>query len=100
MTREEILQELGIQNADTATQDEIIENILTVVENRFSGIVEDLLSDDQQRDLTSIVNGDNNNPETIAKWLEDNVPAVSELYVATLGDYIEELKGKQVGLGR
>ena len=87
MTKEEVLRELGIQDVEPTTQESILRNIAMTVEYRFHGIVDDLLTEEQTKELSVL-----DTIEDVIKWLQDNVPSAVELYSSILRDHLAELK--------
>lgn len=94
MSTEDILETLGILNASDSTKARIMRNIMTTVDGRFAGLVDELLSSEQVAYLNKLVDDSASSPDTISTWLEDNVTEAAGLYSSILQDYIIELKEK------
>ena len=91
MTQEELLAALGVtKNASDQDKESIVRNVLVVVEYRFADIIDMSLSDEQAKELNTVVEqGDVNH---VATWIKNHMPGSAKLYDAILRDYIEELK--------
>jgi hypothetical protein len=92
MTRDQIYEALGVIGASEAVKQQIIENIVTTVELRFAGIIDDLLDDEQLGRFESIVGQHGDDLDAITGWLQTNVPKAAELYLAVLNDHVDELR--------
>ncbi len=90
MTNDEILHELGFINIDEAAKDEIVENVRTTVELRVIGIITELMTDVQKATFSNLQQ--QGNDQVIWDWLRTEIVGVdvSEVYEATLKDYIEQ----------
>lgn len=91
MTREQILEQLGIAKASQELKDSVLGDLNSILDLRFAGIVDELLTDEQKSSLNLL--GDTE-PEAVGQWLKDNVPRASELYEAILRDEIESFKNR------
>lgn len=92
MSNEEILNELGLSNAPQDMKDRTVENIRTIVELRVMGVVTELMTDEQEAKFDELqAQGDS---QAVWDWLRSEVVGVdvSEVYEATLKDYLEEKK--------
>lgn len=92
MTNEQILEELGFADADQEMKDRVVENARTIVELRVIGVITELMTDEQEAQFSELqAKGDN---QAIWEWLKNDVTGVdvSEVYEATLKDYIEQRK--------
>lgn len=92
MTNEQILEELGFADADQEMKDRVVENARTIVELRVIGVITELMTDEQEAQFNELqAKGDN---QAIWDWLKNDITGVdvSEVYEATLKDYIEQRK--------
>ena len=89
MTKEEVLNKLKLTNATGEQQDKILADILAVVEQRFAGIVDDLLDDAQTAELNNLT--ESGSVDEVVAWVNANVPKAAELYMSILEDYVTEL---------
>ena len=89
MTQDQIYEELGISGADEETKKRILGNVLTTVEGRFVGTIDDILSDEQAEEMGAI-----DSLEEVVAWLKTNIPESIELYSDILADHIAELKAQ------
>ena len=87
MTKDQIYEELDIVGASEESKQAIITNILTTVEGRFVGIIDDVLSEEQAAAM-----GELDSVDAVVTWLQENVPKSADLYADILRDYIAELK--------
>ena len=91
MTDDEILTKLGFDGADPGIRKEAIDNVRTVVELRVIGLVSDVIDDkEQQAEFERLRESDDT--AAVWNWLRDEVVGidVSEVYEATLQDYLAE----------
>jgi len=98
MTDEQIISTLGFETAGEEMRQRVIENIRTIVELRVIGVVSEAMTDEQQQTFESI--RDSGDSEAMWKWLADEVTGVdvSEVYEATLKDYLDEYQENQANL--
>lgn len=87
MTKDQIYEELDIVGASEESKQAIIANILTTVEGRFVGIIDDVLSEEQATAM-----GELESVDAVVTWLQENVPESADLYADILRDHIAELK--------
>ena len=87
MTKDQIYEELDIVGASEESKQAIIANILTTVEGRFVGIIDDVLSEEQATAM-----GELESIDAVVTWLQENVPESADLYVDIMRDHIAELK--------
>lgn len=94
MSNEEILNELGLSKASDEIKERVIENVRTIVELRTLGVISELIPDDQEAKLTELQA--QSDSQAIWDWLKTEVVGadVSEVYEATLKDYLEERKNE------
>lgn len=92
MTDEQIIAELGFTNGSSDMKARVIENVRTLVELRVIGVITESLSDEQKATFDHLQQGSDN--QAVWNWLRDEVVGtdVSQLYEATLADYIEQRK--------
>jgi hypothetical protein len=98
MTDEQIISALGFDEADDEMKARVVENARTIVELRVINVVSNLITGEQEpRFQELIAAGDN---AAVWAWLREEVAGVdvSEIYAATLGDYIEEYLQRQAAL--
>ena len=91
MQQDEIYEKLGISGARSAIKQQVIQNIVQTVELRFIGLVDDLLDEDQVRQLDSVVESSGDDSSAVTDWLKENIPQAVEIYEATLRDHVDEL---------
>lgn len=91
MQQDEIYEKLGISGASSAIKQQVIENIVQTVDLRFIGLVDDLLDEDQVRQLDSVVESSGDDSSAVTDWLKENIPQAVEIYEATLRDHVDEL---------
>ncbi len=98
MSDEQIISALGFDEADDEMKSRVAENARTIVELRVINVVSDLITDEQKpRFQELLAAGDN---PAVWDWLREEVVGadVSEIYAATLNDYIEEYLKRQATL--
>lgn len=99
MTDEQIITAIDFDDADEAQKTRVIENIRTIVELRVSNIVTELVPEDKKQKFNELMAGDDN--DAVWQWLREEVVGVdvSEVYEATLKDYLDEYLANQALLG-
>ena len=88
MNEKEILQKLGLENADPALQDRALQSFTNIVDKRTMGIVSELMTQEQRREFEA--NADSMSQEEGKAWLRKNVADVDEIYSKVEQDYLEE----------
>jgi len=95
MTDEQIIEDLRFTSADQTIKDRVVENVRTIVELRVIGIITDMMTDEQEATFNQLQEqGDN---AAVWEWLKNDIVGVdvSEVYEATLKDYLEYRKANE-----
>lgn len=87
MSDQQILEKLGLLDIPKEVQEETLQDINRIIELRVMGLVDDIMTEDQKKAFSEKVK---EAPEEGWKWLSKEVVEISELYDATLEDYINE----------
>lgn len=93
MKDQEILQELGLENAEESLKESALSSINTVVELRVSGLIQDLMTEDQRKEFTK--KSETEDKGTVMKWISSEIVNVDEMYEAALRDYLDEKKANR-----
>lgn len=93
MTEQEIIEALGITEADQATKDSILQKIYVVVELRVMSVLSEIITDEQMNHLEQMEK-DGATKDDMLWWLGENVASAHEAIDAMTRDYIEEMKRK------
>ncbi len=64
-TKEDLLKKLGIENLDEASQEQLLTNIATTVNNRILVKISERLSDEDLEELDKLIDKDD---ETAVEW--------------------------------
>ncbi|MDO4684298.1 MAG: DUF5663 domain-containing protein [Candidatus Saccharibacteria bacterium] len=88
----QILQALRMEDAPADVQQEIIQSVEAVVENRLMMMVDEMLTDEQRAEFEKIQ--EENDAVAARLWLEQHVVNTQELYAALLGDYLAEKRAQ------
>lgn len=95
MTDEQIIDALGFQKGDDAMKQQVVESVRSIVEMRVVGLISEQMTDEQLKTFEALQSkGDN---QAIWHWLRNEVVGVdvSEVYEATLKDYIDQHLSEQ-----
>ncbi len=95
MNNDQILEKLGVLNADDSAKEAILISITTVVEERVSGLVQEIMTRKQLAHFTEMVK--TQTPEAVHDWISEEVVDTKQLYEAALADYIEEKSSQTNG---
>lgn len=91
MTADQILEALGLSDADNEVKQRTLSRVMTAVEVRFAAMVDDILTPEQMDEFTALPQDD---IDAVSSWLQKTVPSASELYVSATQDYVAELADK------
>ena len=97
MTEQEIIESLGITEADQATKDSLLQNIYVVVELRVMSVLGEIITDGQMDHLEQMEK-DGATKDEMLWWLGENVASAHEAIEAMTRDYIEEMKRKMASI--
>ena len=95
MTREELLSALHMQGATEDDQNIAINDVLVVVDHRFADVIDEVVSEDQIKELDAI--SESGNPESVTNWIKENIPNAVQVYEEVLSDYVDELRSQIEG---
>lgn len=98
MTDQQILEQIGMNNAAEALQQSTLESIHNTVELRVMGMLGDLLSEEQVSRLEEMERQGATKHEAF-QWIGEQLVDVGELHAKTLEAYIDEFVEKQKALG-
>jgi hypothetical protein len=98
MTDEQIIEKIGMQNADEATKQSMLETIKHTVETRLMGTVGEILSEYQVAHLEEMEQ-QGASKESMFEWLGTQLTNIGELYEAALQSYLDEFVEKQKKFG-
>lgn len=95
MTDEQIIDALGYQKGDNAMKEQVVEDVRAIVEMRVVGLISEQMSEEQLKTFESLQ--ENGDSQAIWHWLRNEVVGVdvSEVYEATLKDYIDQYLREQ-----
>lgn len=98
MTDEQIISALGFDEADEEMKARVVENARTIVELRVINVVSDLITDEQKPHFEALLSA--GDTAAVWTWLREEVVGVdvSEVYAATLSDYIDDYLKRQAAL--
>lgn len=88
----QILQALRMEDAPADVQQEIIQSVQAVVENRLMMMVDEMLTDEQRAEFEKIQ--EENDAVAARLWLEQHVVNTQELYAVLLSDYLAEKRAQ------
>lgn len=97
MTEQEIIEALGITEADQATKDSLLQNIYVVVELRVMSVLGEIITDEQMDHLEQMEK-DGATKNDMLWWLGENVASAHEAIEAMTRDYVEEMKQKMASI--
>ena len=92
MTDEQLIAELGLDGAPSDLQQRVVEKTRATIELRVITLVGDLIADEQRPQFETL--SQQGDGSAVWEWLKSDVVGVdvSEIYEATLKDYIADQK--------
>lgn len=98
MTDEQIISALGFDEADEEMKARVVENARTIVELRVINVVSDLIAEEQKPQFEQLISA--GDTAAVWAWLREEVVGadVSQVYEATLKDYIDDYLKRQAAL--
>lgn len=98
MTDQQIVEKIGLADADEALKTATVQRVRAIVETRVMAMLADLLDEDKVDQLNNMEQAGVPAEEMFA-WIGAQSVNVNELYEAALDDYINEFNERNTRLG-
>jgi len=92
MTDQKIIELLGIESLPQQGQTDFVQKFKATVQLRLIGLVDDLIDDNQRRELNSLLDDADNSSTDVMQWLQTNIVDLGQLEQSVAQDYAAELK--------
>lgn len=85
MNDEDIIKQLGLENATEQIQTQAVNQVTSIVELRVAGIIESTMTDEQLAKFDELKN---ESSDAVWTWIDSEFTQAAELYEEALNDYL------------
>jgi len=85
MNDQDIINQLGLENATESIQTKAINQVTSIVELRVAGIIESAMTDEQQAKFDELKN---ESTDAVWTWIDSEFTQAAGLYDEALRDYL------------
>ncbi len=91
MNDQDIIKQLGLENATEPIQTKAVDQVNSIVELRVAGIIESAMTDEQQAKFDQLKN---ESADAVWTWIDSEFTQAAELYDEALRDYLVNFQNK------